>query len=109
MIQATIFQDSHKQACGIELSGHAGYSEYGQDIVCAAVSALALNMANSVEAFTEDPFSGEVEEKNGNFTFCFTGSVSRESRILMDSLILGLKNIRESYGNEYISIHYREV
>ena len=109
MIQATIFQDSHKQAYGIELSGHAGYSEYGQDIVCAAVSALALNMANSVEAFTEDPFSGEVEEENGNFTFCFTGSVSRESRILMDSLIMGLKNIRESYGNEYISIHYREV
>ena len=109
MIQATIFQDSHKQACGIELSGHAGYSEYGQDIVCSAVSALAINMANSVEAFTQDPFSGEVEEESGDFSFRFTGAVSRESRVLMDSLVLGLKNIQESYGNEYISIHYREV
>ncbi len=109
MIQVTIFQDSQKQVCGIALSGHAECGEYGQDIVCSAVSALTLNMANSVEAFTEDPFSGEVEEETGAFAFRFTGPVSRESRVLMDSLVLGLKDIRESYGKEYISIQYREV
>ncbi|WP_333683544.1 ribosomal-processing cysteine protease Prp, partial [Enterocloster lavalensis] len=63
MIQVTIFRDSEESGdvfTGVELSGHAGYAESGRDIVCAAVSALVLNMANSVEAFTEDGFEGEM-------------------------------------------------
>ena len=34
--------------------GHAGYAEEGQDIVCAAVSALIINTVNSLETFTDD-------------------------------------------------------
>ena len=49
MIKVIIKRDKDKVAKGIEISGHAGYAEYGQDIICAAVSVLALNMANSVE------------------------------------------------------------
>ncbi len=109
MIQVTVFRDSCKQVRGIEYKGHADYAEYGQDIICSAVSALTLNMANSVEAFTDDPFEGQVDEEKGGFTFHFTGTVSRESKLLMDSLILGITNIRETYGNEYINIRFREV
>lgn len=28
--------------CHISISGHTGYAEYGQDIVCAAISGLSL-------------------------------------------------------------------
>ena len=52
MIQVEILRDRDEVVKGIEINGHAGYAEYGQDVLCAAVSALALNMANSVEAFT---------------------------------------------------------
>ena len=45
---------------GFEITGHAGYAEYGQDIVCAAVSVLALNMANSVERLQTIDFEGSV-------------------------------------------------
>lgn len=109
MIQITIFVDSRRQVRGISCEGHAGYAEYGKDIICSAVSALTLNMANSVETFTKDLFDGEMDEKTGRFSFHFTGRVSRESRLLADSLVLGLTNIRESYGKEYISIRYKEV
>ena len=34
--------------------GHAGYAEEGQDIVCAAVSALIITTVNSLDAFTEE-------------------------------------------------------
>ncbi|MFQ8841000.1 MAG: ribosomal-processing cysteine protease Prp [Clostridium fessum] len=40
----------------MEVNGHAGYDEYGKTIVCAAVSVLTVNMANSVEKFTDDQF-----------------------------------------------------
>ena len=33
--------------------GHAGYAEEGQDIVCAAVSALIITTVNSLEKFTD--------------------------------------------------------
>ena len=45
----------------MEVKGHAGYDEYGKDIVCAAVSVLTVNMANSVEKFTDDSFKGSVD------------------------------------------------
>ena len=109
MIRVNVFKDSDGNCRGIQLKGHAGYDDYGRDIICASVSALALNMANSVEQFTDDGFDGNVEEETGHFTFRFTGDISKESKLLMDSLILGLKNIEEAYGEEYIKIRFKEV
>ena len=94
---------------GVELSGHAGYAESGRDIVCAAVSALVLNMANSVEAFTEDGFEGEMDEQTGAFSFHFTAEISPESQLLMNSLVLGLRNIEKEYGERHIIIRFEEV
>jgi len=109
MIHVNVFSDSEGNTRGIEVKGHAGYDEYGRDIICAAVSSLTLNMANSVEAFTEDGFDGSVDEKTGSFTFRFTGEISPESKLLMDSLVLGLTNTADAYGEEYIKIRFEEV
>ena len=109
MIQVDVYSDSKGCTTGVEVKGHAGYDEYGKDIVCAAVSVLTVNMANSVEKFTDDGFEGSVDEKTGQFIFHFTGTVSAESKLLMDSLILGLTDIAESYGDKYIKIRFREV
>ncbi len=109
MIQVDVYSDSCGCVIGVEVKGHAGYDEYGKDIVCAAVSVLTLNMANSVEKFTDDHFEGSVDEETGHFTFHFTDNISAESKLLMDSLILGITNIAESYGDKYIKIRFREV
>ncbi len=109
MINVIIHRDKAKVARGIEIKGHAGYAEYGQDVICAAVSALALNMANSVEAFTDDHFEGSAAEDGGYFSFSFPDDMSAESQLLMKSLILGLQNIRDDYGAEYINFRFREV
>ena len=109
MIHVEILRDKDKEVRGIEIKGHAGYAEYGQDIICSAVSVLALNMANSVESFTDDHFEGSVSEDGGEFSFSFPDSISPESQLLMKSLILGLENIRDEYGAEYIKFRFREV
>ena len=109
MINVIIKRDKDKVAKGIEIKGHAGYGEYGQDIICAAVSSLALNMANSVEEFTDDHFEGSVSDDGGYFSFSFPNEVSPESQLLMKSLILGLQNIQRDYGAEYINFRFREV
>ena len=81
----------------------------GRAVICAAVSALVLNMANSVETFTDDHFEGSVGEDGGSFSFSFPDKISSESQLLMKSLILGLENIRDEYGAEYIKFRFREV
>ena len=109
MINVIIRRDKDKVAKGIEIKGHAGYGEYGQDIICSAVSSLALNMANSVEEFTDDHFEGSVSDDGGYFSFSFPDEISPESQLLMKSLILGLQNIQRGYGAEYINFRFREV
>ena len=39
--------------CEVIVSGHAGYAPPGNDIICAAVSALTQSLASSLEALTE--------------------------------------------------------
>ena len=89
-------------------------------ITCVAVIAVSythldvykrqvLNMANSVEAFTEDGFEGEMDEQTGGFSFHFTAEISPESQLLMNSLVLGLRNIEKEYGERHIIIRFEEV
>lgn len=47
MIRAVFEKDSS----GFSLSGHAGYAEAGEDIVCAAVSSMTNLVCNAAEAF----------------------------------------------------------
>ena len=65
MIRVTVIVDSEHHYTGIQMLGHAGLADDprdGQELVCAAVSALTFNMSNSVEHFTEDSFEVEEEE-----------------------------------------------
>lgn len=113
MIKATVLKDSKDSGnvvCrGMVIEGHAGYATEGEDVICAAVSALALNFFNSVETFTEDEFEGGAGQENLQFEFRFTSAISPESKLLMNSLILGLQNIEKDYGKSYINVKYKEV
>ena len=85
------------------IQGHAGYADAGEDIVCAAVSALVINTINSIEEFTEDAFTCDC--KDGMIeSWEFTSDVSAGTDLLMDALMLGLRNIVKSYGTDYLQV-----
>ena len=106
MITVTIYKNSN-QYTEFSVEGHAGYAEEGFDIICAAVSVLTVNTVNSLEAFTEDAFLGE--EKNGFLTCRFPEPLSEKAQLLMDSMVLGLTDIQNNYGKQYIRIIFKEV
>ena len=87
--------------------GHAGYAEEGQDIICAAVSALVINTVNSLEQLTKD--SIKAKEKDGFVSFTFTAPISEGGTLLMDSLLLGLTEIEHSYSKRYLKVKVKEV
>lgn len=94
---------------GFELSGHALYDEYGKDIVCAGISALAINTINSIEAFTDDKFDYTVDEASGTLKLHFISNISKESELLLNALKLGILGIKQQYGNGYIELIIEEV
>ena len=102
MIQVKMHQNDKGVYTGFHVSGHAGYGAYGQDIVCAAVSALVVNTMNSVEQFTEDAFEGSIDEASGDVRFHFKDEPGVEAALFMKSLVLGLTGIQEQYGTEII-------
>ena len=87
--------------------GHAEYAEEGQDIICAAVSVLMVNTANSIETLTEDGFT--CEEDDGYVAIAIEEEESEGAHLLMESLRLGLESIRETYGDAYLDIVTKEV
>ncbi|MDC7278369.1 MULTISPECIES: ribosomal-processing cysteine protease Prp [Pseudobutyrivibrio] len=108
MISVTITRHNN-EIVNVSLEGHAGYADHGQDIVCAAVSVLVINTFNSIEQFTDDAFASEAAEDGGYMTMAFPEGISDKSKLLLDSMILGLDEIQKQYGDEYISLQYKEV
>lgn len=104
MIIISINKNADGICDGVRVEGHAGYADNGQDIVCAAVSVLVINTINSIEQFTKDVFHLEAEEETGLIELKMISSISNETTLLLNSLILGLQGVEESYGKSYIKI-----
>lgn len=108
MIRVTFFSNKDGQIYGFKAVNH------GAKIVCAAVSALVINAANSIEAFTQDDIECDFDVSGGYLNFSLPdgnhGSISQDALLLMKSLYLGLKSVHESYNKELsIDIVQEEV
>lgn len=109
MIRIIIRQDCEGRPSGFSTAGHAGYAEAGEDIVCAAVSVLVLNTVNSVEQLTENGFRAEQNQETGEIDFRFSEIPDSSGELLLRSMILGLEQIQEEYGAEYLRLQFEEV
>ena len=74
MIRVTIYKDEKHQCVGFKAHGHAGFSEEGQDIVCAAVSVLTINTLNAIEKFADDRTSLVSDESKGLIDYRLKGN-----------------------------------
>lgn len=80
----------------LEVTGHADYAEHGQDLVCAAVSAIVTGGFN---AFNDNDFiTCSLEEGYARVEVS-----SQRGLNILDTIIVQLKTIAISYPN-YIKI-----
>ncbi len=86
---------------GVKVSGHAEYAETGNDIICAAVSALAQGLIHSLEALTEDKISYRVETGYMELKY---ESLSEQGKLLVDSFFIAVSDIQATYGDQYVRI-----
>lgn len=104
MIKVNVYKNKDGIYNGFRLRGHAGYADSGQDIICAAVSVLAINTINSIKAFTKDDLEVNSREDDGLLECHISSGISKESALLFQSLFLGLQGIEDEYGKKFIKL-----
>ncbi len=111
MIRVIIKRDNLKHIVGYGIMGHAGFDEYGKDIVCAAVSILAQSTLTGLAEVAGIDVRYSIDESKGSL-YCDLPSLNEDDRekadLLLNTMYNGLKSIRDSYpGN--LSIKEEEV
>ncbi len=91
---------------GFQISGHAGYAEHGQDIICAAASFLAITVVNSLEV--QLGCEGIVKGgEDGYLSYRLPDGLNQEqqktAQVILKTLETGFQNLKEEYP-KYISI-----
>ena len=94
---------------GFNCIGHSGYAEAGEDIVCAAISVLVINTINSLDQLAGEKFKLVTNEEEGLIDCRFEKAINDKSVLLLDSMVLGLQEIKKQYGKTFIDLTFKEV
>ena len=105
MINAKVHKENGNYR-SFSCEGHAGFEDAGKDVVCAAVSMLVINTANALDSLTDN----KIEASDDGFIrWEFKNIPDEKGELLMDSMIMGLKEIETKYGNNYLRLMIEEV
>ncbi|WP_322924985.1 ribosomal-processing cysteine protease Prp [Paenibacillus campi] len=90
---------------GFSSRGHAGYADSGEDIVCAAVSAITVGTVNSIEVLAGIEMKARMKD---GFLSAYLPELPENTaqdkiQLLLESMQVMLESIEESYG-QYIQI-----
>ncbi len=103
MIEVFIYSDGNGYT-GFESRGHAGFADAPYDIICSAVSVLTVNTANSIEKLCGIKVISRSED---GFIECILPEGStKESDLLIRSMIIGLEGIIRQYGDKYLHVSF---
>ncbi|TDQ37969.1 ribosomal-processing cysteine protease Prp [Aureibacillus halotolerans] len=90
----------------VEISGHAESAPYGQDLVCAAVSAVAIGGINAVIELCQLRLHVEQDDKAGGYLAVTVpaheeSEQHRKAQWLLEGMLSSLRTIEAQYG-EYL-------
>ena len=90
---------------GFSVSGHSGYAEAGQDIVCAAVSAVVGMAEATINDVCGAKAKVRVKEEDAKVTLTLPASCDEEESVqaVLAGLLLYLCNLRDEYP-DYIEV-----
>lgn len=101
MIRVALRATADGRPRGLEIEGHAGLDRAGQDVVCAAVSVLAENLAASLRELLKVPLETKAERGHFRLELAET-DLSYETDLLFASVTLGLKSIAGGYPQRVV-------
>ena len=90
---------------GFSISGHSGYAEAGQDIVCAAISAAVELTVTTVNDVCGGKAKLRVKEEDARVTLTLPTSCDEEDAVqaVLAGMMLTLCSLRDDYP-DYIEV-----
>ena len=90
---------------GFTVSGHSGYAEAGQDIVCAAISAVVAMVEATVNDVCGAKAKVRVKEDDARITLTLPTSCDEEESVqaVLAGMLLYLCSLRDDYP-DYIEV-----
>ncbi len=111
-----VFYKQHGIFYGFHEEGHAGYGEFGNDIICSALSAMTMLIINTIETVWGVDVKYEIDEETTDITVTVKGALpkyasSDEKQYAASGLIEGyyyqLMDMIEDYS-DYIDVDAEE-
>ncbi|NLM95217.1 MAG: ribosomal-processing cysteine protease Prp [Firmicutes bacterium] len=101
MIQVELYEDAQGLMVGFRVHGHAGFAPHGEDIVCAAVSALTqtavLGLAEHAGA------QPRVDVQEGELSCELPSYEDQGVQLLLKTMVSGLEQIAARYP-DYVTL-----
>ena len=90
---------------GFSVSGHSGYAEKGEDIVCAAITALVTMAEATINDVCGAKAKVRVKENDARITLTLPTSCDEEDAVqaVLSGMMLTLISLREDY-EDYIEV-----
>ena len=90
---------------GFTVSGHSGYAEQGQDIVCAAISAVVTMAEATINDVCGAKAKVRVKEEDARVTLTLPASCDEEETVqaVLAGMMVTLCNMRDDYP-DYIEV-----
>ncbi len=115
MVNIHIVRDKEGFIWEYTVKGHAGAGKAGEDIICAAVSAVAYTGVNALEELAGVKMSKKVLTVRDGYLKCIIpadipDNIKSKVRTILETIAVGFKQIEYTPGySEYISILDEEV
>lgn len=103
MITVKVIRNDDRKISEVIIEGHAGYAEYGYDLVCAAVSAISFGTANAIEALLHIQSVKSMGE-SGFLHFALpmieNEKLEEQVQLLMEAMLISLDTVANSYTDD---------
>ena len=97
MLDVTFYRDSRDRLSSIFATGHAEFAEHGEDIVCAAVSAILQSARLGLESYARIPL--DVRQESGTMRLHWPESTRDDQAVaaIAGSAERGVESIAAQY------------
>ncbi len=107
-----VFFKKNDRIVRVECKGHTGYAEEGQDIVCAAVSAVMQSTALGVLKVAGINAKYEVDERQARLALRLPDDMNdkqkNDAETLLQTCLLSVKDIAADY-KQFVVVEVRDL
>lgn len=110
MTDITIYKKAGR-VVKVECSGHTGYGEEGEDIVCAALSSVVQTALLGLLVVAKVKVDYHRDDKKGILTFALPDNLGDDKKhdaaVIMDTMLCGISDLREGFS-DFINLEVTE-